>query len=272
MTSRFHILVIVAIAFGLRASVSAANDGVPLEGPLALPTMGSHLVVSVVDGDTVVLEDGREVRLTGIQAPKLPLGRPDFPIWPLAENAKRAMETLATAQTLDLRVDGNDQDRYRRVLAHLVRPDGVWLQGQMIEMGLARVYTFSDNRRLADALLRLEHDARQARKGIWALPYYAIRSSDPDKLSRDFGTFQVVEGKVLNVARVRNRTYVNFGDDYRTDFTLSIDRSARPLFDEASLDLSSLEGRVIRVRGWVKDFNGPLIDITHPEQIEILLQ
>jgi len=272
MTSRFHILVIAAIAFGQIVSANAATDGAPLEGPMTLPTMGSHLVVSVVDGDTVVLDDGREVRLTGIQAPKLPLGRPNFRTWPLAMEAKRAMENLAVAQMFDLRVDGNDRDRYRRVLAHLVGPDDAWLQGRLVEMGLARVYTFSDNRRLAQALLRLEQKARQARKGIWALPYYAIRSSDPGRLSEDFGTFQVVEAKVLNVAKVRNRTYLNFGDDYRTDFTLSVDRSARPLFDEASLDLASLEGRRIRVRGWIKDFNGPLIDITHPEQIEILPQ
>lgn len=268
MTFRFLILVIVTIAFGLNTTASAANDEIPLEGPMALPVMGSHLVVSVVDGDTVVLEGGREVRLIGIQAPKLPLGRPNFPTWPLAENAKQAMELLAGDQTFDLRVDGNDQDRYRRVLAHLVRADGTWLQGQMIEMGLARVYTFPDNRRLAKPLLRLEQEARQARKGIWALPYYAIRSAEPDKLSRDFGTFQLVEGKVLDVAITRNRTYINFGDDYRTDFTLSVDRSARTLFEEARFDLVSLEGKVIRARGWIKDFNGPLIDITHPEQIE----
>ncbi|MEE8394009.1 MAG: thermonuclease family protein, partial [Rhodospirillales bacterium] len=35
-------------------------------------------VREVVDGDTVVLADGRQVRLTGIQAPKLPLGRAGF--------------------------------------------------------------------------------------------------------------------------------------------------------------------------------------------------
>ncbi len=50
-------------------------------------------VARVVDGDTVVLDHAigtaTEVRLVGIQAPKLPLGRPDFPTWPLAWEAKR---------------------------------------------------------------------------------------------------------------------------------------------------------------------------------------
>src|SRR5690554_5617688 len=36
------------------------------------------VVTSVVDGDTVILDDGRVVRMIGTQAPKLPLDRPDF--------------------------------------------------------------------------------------------------------------------------------------------------------------------------------------------------
>ena len=44
-------------------------------------------VVEVIDGDTVVLEDGRQVRLVGIQAPKLALGRPGFRAWPSARFA-----------------------------------------------------------------------------------------------------------------------------------------------------------------------------------------
>ena len=56
------------------------------------------LVASVVDGDTLVLDSGLEVRLVGMQAPKLPLGRPDFTAWPLAEEAKTALERMALGQ------------------------------------------------------------------------------------------------------------------------------------------------------------------------------
>ena len=72
-------------------------------------------------------------------------------------------------------------------------------------------------------------------------------------------------------ARVRNRIYLNFGEDYKTDFTISIDRTAWSMFTESGLDPLSLEGKIVLVRGWIKDFNGPLIEVTHPEQIEILL-
>ena len=48
----------------------------------------------VIDGDTVVLESGLEIRLVGIQAPKLPLGRPEFEPWPLADEAKARLADL----------------------------------------------------------------------------------------------------------------------------------------------------------------------------------
>ena len=51
-------------------------------------------VVEVIDGDTLLLDDGRPVRLVGIQSPKLPLGRAGFEAWPLAEEAKAALSEL----------------------------------------------------------------------------------------------------------------------------------------------------------------------------------
>jgi len=62
----------------------------------------TSLAAEVVDGDTLLLENGTKVRLVGIQAPKLPLGRAGFEAWPLAEEAKQALEDLALGQTLTL--------------------------------------------------------------------------------------------------------------------------------------------------------------------------
>ena len=73
-----------------------------------------------------------------------------------------------------------------------------------------------------------------------------------------------------DVATVRNRSYVNFGDDWKTDFTLTMTSRVRRLFDRQGVDLEGLEGRLVRARGWIKSYNGPMIEISHPEQIEIL--
>jgi len=111
-------------------------------------------VASVTAGDAVVLDDGRRVRLVGIQAPKLSLGRAGFADWPLAHEAKAKLEKLVAGQTVTLRLAPQAMDRHGRVLAHLVRTaDGLWVQGALLSAGLARVYTFPDNRVLAGAML-----------------------------------------------------------------------------------------------------------------------
>jgi len=250
----------------------------PWAGAAELRGGGTARAVKVIDGDTLVLDDGREVRLVGIQAPKLPLGRTNFPAWPLAEESKRALEQVAGGKSLGLRYGGREIDRNNRALAHLYVEGHAgdnaarWVQGEMLRRGLARVYTFADNRALAAELLAAERVAREGRRGIWALPYYRVRDAvaDATELSKSADTFQVVEGRVTGTGARDGRTYLNFGADYREDFTIAIPSGARAAFRAAGLQPASLVGQQVRVRGWLKRLNGPLIDVTHPEQIEVL--
>ena len=229
---------------------------------------GGGKVVEIVDGDTLILEDGREVRLVGIQAPKLPLGRRNFKNWPLADISKSALLTLALYKTVTLSYGGRRVDRYNRQLAHLHDAAGTWIQGEILRRGMARVYSFSDNRAQVAEMLALERKARVERLGIWRHRFYRIRSADA--VHRDIGSFQLVEGSVRAVAVRRKYTYLNFGANWRTDFTIAVPARARRAFEAAGLALTSLEGRKVRVRGWIKSRNGPMIDASHPEQIEIL--
>lgn len=244
----------------------------PLAAGPALPDTlaagGSFRVAEVVDGDTLVLEDGREVRLVGLQAPKLPLGREGFETWPLAEEARAALVELAQGRQVTLGYGGRRVDRHGRALAHLFRDDGLWLQGELLARGLGRVYSFSDNRALVTEMLERERRARREGAGIWSDPWYGIRAAD--QLSDAIDSFQLVEGRVLDAAVVRDRGYLNFGRDWKDDFTVSIDPEARRLFEAAGRPVESFEGLRIRVRGWIKSFNGPMIEATHPEQIEVI--
>lgn len=234
----------------------------------ALTVDGNGKVVAIVDGDTLILEDGREIRLVGVQAPKLPLGRKNFKIWPLADESKATLLSLALYKTLTLSYGGRRIDRYNRLLAHLHDDAGAWIQGELLRRGMARVYSFKDNRAVVAEMLEIESTARDAKRGIWRHPFYRIRQAST--VQRDIGSFQLVEGAVRAVAAQRKYTYLNFGENWRTDFTIAIPARARRLFEDSGLSLSTLQGRRVRVRGWVKSRNGPMIDATHPEQIEIL--
>lgn len=237
--------------------------------PDALPDGGSGVVGIVIDGDTLRLKGSdQDVRLVGIQAPKLPLGRKGFKAWPMADEARGALVNLIGNQSVTLRLGESPQDRHGRTLAHVVRKDGVWIQGEMLRLGFARVYTFPDNRKLATEMLALEAEARAANRGIWANEFYSPRDAQDVRLAELAGTYQVVRGDVRTVAAVRDRTYINFGDDFRADFTVSIERTELKRFE--SLDLKSLVGRTVEVRGWLVRRNGAMIEATHPEQIVIM--
>jgi len=253
------------------ASVALLVLVLPAAAETALREIGAARVVEVVDGDTVVLDrafDGaRQVRLVGTQAPKLPLGRRNFPTWPLAPESKKALADLVMGKRVTLRHGGRHMDQHGRLLAHLYTDDGSWVQGRMLRRGMSRVYTFPDNRALAAEMYAQERAAREAGRGIWALPYYALRT--PEGAAEHIDTFQVVEGRVVRVAKVRANVYFNFGRNWREDFTITIGSRAQRLFRDAGVDLLSLQGRVVRVRGWLRSRNGPMIDATHPEQIEV---
>lgn len=225
-------------------------------------------VASIVDGDTLVLEDSREVRLVGLQAPKLGLGRQNFEDWPLAEEAKTRLGLMVLGRDIAMSFGGRREDRYGRLLAHLTAPDGSWIQARMIAAGLARVYSFSDNRACINSLLAYERDARLDERGMWAMDEYAPKmAQDTQGLLQLENTFQLVEGRIKDIAIVRGRAFLNFGDDWKTDFTVTI--SPRDLRRFAG-GIEVYENANVRVRGWMKSYNGPEIVATHPEQIELL--
>jgi endonuclease YncB( thermonuclease family) len=231
------------------------------------------VVVSVTDGDTVILESGLVIRLIGTQAPKLSLGRNGFEDWPLAEEARAALEALVLDKPVRLHYGGEKIDRNGRALGHLFLETGpkAWVQGEMVGAGMARVYSFPDNRRCISELMAQETRARAMRLGIWADPYYIVRRADrPEALLPLVGNYELIEGRVLLADAVGGRIFLNFGRHWKEDFTAVIDRSAAAMFIDLGLDPLQLEGALVRIRGWLDENDGPRIEVTHPEQIELL--
>ena len=120
------------------------------------------------------------------------------------------------------------------------------------------------------ALLALEAEARGARRGLWALPEFRVITSN--EAIRHLDSFQLVQGRVRNVDRKAGRTFVNFGEDWRSDFTVEIAARLRRHLAAVGLDPADYQGKMVRVRGWIKSRNGPLIELVQPEQIEVIAE
>lgn len=192
----------------------------------------------------------------------------------MVDAARKGLSALVLGKNVELRFGGTRKDRRGKLLAHLFIADPPpvrWVQGEMLERGLGRAYSFRDNKACMPELLGLEEQARKARRGIWAAARTPIETADAvRRLGRLVNTFQLVEGRVNKVTALSRRTYLNFGADWRRDFTVSIVRKDRASFAARGIDLGALEGRRIRVRGWLRWINGPAIEASHAEQIELL--
>lgn len=219
-------------------------------------------VADVVDGAHLRLADGREIMLAGIEAPKHA---------PRAEEARRFLAGLMAKGPLALRAGKARTDRYGRLLGPLLLADGVSVQERLVEAGYARVSNGYDRHDCMSDLLAIERRARRQRTGIWADPLYGLRDAgDVAALERLEGSFQIVEGRVAHVATIRRRIYFNFGEDWHTDFTVTVAPADAKLFEDAIGVLGVLEGRHVRVRGFIEHFNGPEMTLTRPEEIELL--
>jgi micrococcal nuclease len=270
-------------AFGFVLLVVPVFFSSPADAEIACaPEVGSsHHVARVTDGDTVVLDDGREVRLSGALAPKPDIslgsaaGSGALEEWAPARASRRALEALVGNRQVTLHFGGRRADRYGRVLAQLsvMGPAGkTWAQQHMIRAGQAMAYVLPGDAPCFTALIAAETEARLARSGLWSDDRFRIHDArDTKRLLRLTWQFAIVQGTVKEAARTKETIYVNFGDNWREDFTASlptavIDRSGT---DAAKL-IAGLAGRQIRVRGWIEKRNGPMIGISTVEEIEIL--
>jgi endonuclease YncB( thermonuclease family) len=218
-------------------------------------------VARVLAGDRLELADGRSVRLAGIRVPKTMAGAP--------EQAEATLARLVADRAVRLGTTPVPLDRYGDLVAQVERADGLWLQGALLERGLAQVQTGPDEVARAAAMLALEQAARAARRGLWRQPAFAPRPAD--QLADAVGSFQIVQGRVLRVAPTDHYIYLNFGRNWWSDFTLRLRRAELDAsFQRSQVDVLGLAGRRVEVRGFVLDAGGPLIELSHPEQIQVL--
>ncbi|HJW41152.1 MAG TPA: thermonuclease family protein [Rhizomicrobium sp.] len=213
----------------------------------------------------VILTDGRALHMEGI---RLPAGSAEHAPQAFADQAISAILALAHKSPLTLTAVPPKEDRYDRVRGQLFAGDGTWIQLALLQKGLARVAVAPDRTECSGELYAAEAQARTAHAGLWAAPAYAVRN--PDTVRHDVGTFQIVEGSVRNTELRNGRAYLNFGADWRTDFTVTIDPEDMPNFRRLGVDPRAYAGQTIRVRGIVQFLNGPEIEAPNPQSIEVM--
>lgn len=245
----------------LLALAAALATGCGGDGLDRLADGGRAEAVEALSGEVLRLDDGRTVRLAGIEAPG---GSEAF-----AAEAREALGALAGGRTVSLLHGGERIDAYGRPFAHVrVHHRRRWVQGALLDAGLVRVRTTPGEAALAAEMLRREAQARARRRGLWADPSYRVRL--PGEVEPDAPGFLIVEGRVRRLERVGGRVFLDFGAD-RRGFSVETPRRALADLEAAGVGVDSLPGGLVRVRGTVRPSRfGPVMRVDHPEQIERL--
>jgi len=224
-------------------------------------TVGAAKVASISETGSFMLDDGREARLAGLD---LPAG--------YASSAS-ALRKLLADRPVVLKKLGIETDRYGRLLVYAFASENGTersLQQAMLAGGHARVAATIGDRSCATALLKEEARARKAGTGLWSELAFRPRQADkPSELLEEIGRFALVEGKVLSVRDNAGTIYLNFGRRWTESFTVTISKRNESTFTTAGLEPKKLEGRRIRVRGFLELRGGPVIEAARPEQIEL---
>jgi micrococcal nuclease len=250
-----------------------ANGAEAKQETCTLESGRGGLVTRVADSETFVLDDGTEVRLIGALAPHAPVFA-DEKTWPPERAATQALEALVLGRNVQLAFAGRRIDRYGRLLAHaFIMRDGerLWVQGELLRHGHARAYGLPGNFTCMTELLAHERIARDDGTGLWANSAYRVRNADRSRdLMRLRNSYQIVEGVVREAADVRGHIYLNFGDNWRNDFTAGIAASVYRDDQAWHNELKGLTGKRVRVRGWIERRNGPFIEVADRGQIEVI--
>src|SRR5216684_1979435 len=186
------------VAHGL-ALLSAI--GPAMSAGCAFEPQGEGRVTAVIDVRTFRLEDGREVRLAGIE-----------PADPDRAKGAAALAAILMGRDLTLRGADDTPDRYGRQPAFVfLAGSETPVQSELLSRGEALVSANVADKDCASALAAAEAEARGAKKGTWADPAAIKNTESPGDILAGIGRFAVAEGKVLSVRQAGATTYLNFG-------------------------------------------------------------
>lgn len=231
---------------------------------LGAQVTGAETEVAVVrwalDGDSLLLEDGRQVRLLGVNAPEI--GKDGQPDQPLSRAARERSNRLTRGQSVRLQYDQERFDRYGRTLAYVTLPDGRDLEKILLGEGLAWFVAIPPNVSRLEPYRAAEVQARAARRGIWAEPGY--EPVPAEQLSRERTGFIRLTG-TISAVHVRDGSV-----------ELALTPTVRLIM--AASTLAALRqsperwrGKRILARGWLAAYNDQLrLRVTHSAMIEAL--
>jgi micrococcal nuclease len=219
----------------------------------------TRAVEKVIDGDTIVVDTDERIRYIGVDSPEL--GEAFY------EEARDFQKKVVLGSRVQIAPCKEEpRDDYGRTLA-FVRKGNVDVGEQLLRQGLARTLFIGPCGRAVSKRYRIvERGAFLSGLGIWSLQN--PRRVEHGDANRYIGLLMSVTGKVVNVHEGPKAFHLNFGKNFRTDFTAVIfRRDLSRLLEEGLEPVTAYEGRFVQVTGILKAYNGPEIIVESADQL-----
>jgi endonuclease YncB( thermonuclease family) len=227
---------------------------------------GRVRVVDVGERFDLALEDGRIVRLGGLDMPNPSRGSPET-----ARAARQFLAARVVGRETEIDLIASGMDRWGRVVADLTIPDSgaESIAIALLSAGHARVRPEFEARACASVRLAAEDRARRGGLGLWRDPAYSVvEASDANALRARDGQFIVIEGEVGRVGFGRSRLYLDLIP--HDGPTVVIARKVALALARGGRPVEGLTGEVIRARGALDDRLHPRIEVNEPAMIEVV--
>ncbi|MDV6341607.1 thermonuclease family protein [Nitrosomonas sp. Is24] len=220
------------------------------------PSRQLYQVTRVYDGDTIILEGRKQVRLLGVNTPEIESRHRNEE--PGGVAAKKWLQNQLRDNQVYLEFDQVKRDKYKRLLAHVFLPNGKHVNLALLESGLAAISIIPPNGRYSDKLIQAQQFAEKQKLGIWSMPEYQSRPIT--EIANHTKGWQRFTGTPVAIRKSRKFTRLLFND--KVDIRVA--NSNLKLFPE----LATYVGKPLEVRGWVtrnKDHYTMLIQ--HPSAL-----
>lgn len=254
----------LATLFVAPHAYAQSPDYVPIQTSISdLDLIDAGEVVEVQKADLIKLKNGKYYSLDNVRVPLQ-----------MNTDATAYLKATLIGKPVGIYSKNNKPaghtDRYGTKLVQVELEDGRWLQGEMVSEGLAWANSTLTSRDLITVLYKHERYARANKKGLWANPLYFV-NKDAATLEGKQNSFQIYEGVIKSERDDKqNNHFFHFAEDRKTDFTILVKVENIGILKESDFNFKNIVGKRVRIRGWLQKTDGPMIELTHPEQIEFI--
>ena len=255
--------IICLLGFFLLFSGFLSEKGFQSYANIPVSDQNKGVIVVVYDGDTVGIEfpdsQRRKIRLIGIDSPET--DHSDEQVRLLAQLSKRFSFYYLYRKQVTVMYDWEREDKYGRLLAYLWTEENGLFNEFILKEGFASAYLrFPFKEEYRKRFNQAEKSARFSNKGLWREePYSTVPL---DLISNHVGQTAAVQYICHDV---KTKGQFIFLHSAAQIFSTLIPKNRENLF----ADVKDLKGRVIRVQGFVEEYDRqPQIITFFPRQIK----